>query len=270
MFVDTHCHLSILAQKQFDLLFTSQTIKTVAPIIEAAAAHNVRYIIDIGTSLIESKNCIQTALAYPGVYAVIGIHPNDLKQNWRDDLKEIAALARKKQDYKIVGIGECGFDFHYPDYNINQQRDAFKIQIDCALENDLALVVHTRSARDETLRTLEEYKGQIKRGIIHCFSEDQDFANTVIDWGFAIGIGGIITYPKNNYLREIVANMSLQSLVLETDSPFLPIQSMRGKQNYPQYIADIAQYIATLRNEPLETIAQATTKNALRIFGIKV
>lgn len=174
-----------------------------------------------------------------------------------------------KKDNKIVGIGECGFDFHYPDYNINQQRDAFKIQIDCALENDLALVVHTRTARDETLRTLEEYKGQIKRGIIHCFSEDQDFANLVIEWGFAIGIGGTITYPKNNSLREIVSTMNLQSLVLETDAPFLPIQSMRGQQNHPQYIADIAQYIATLRNDKIETIARSTTANALRIFDIQ-
>jgi TatD DNase family protein len=269
MFVDTHCHLSILAQKKFDTLFTPQTISAVTPIIDAAAAHDVRYIIDIGTSLIESKNCMQTARTYPGVYAVVGIHPNDLKHGWRDDLKEIAMLARTKQDNKIVGIGECGFDFHYPDYNINQQRDAFKIQIDCALENDLALVVHTRNARDETLKTLEEYKGQIKKGIIHCFSEDQEFANIVIGWGFALGIGGIITYPKNNALRDIVSTISLRAFVLETDAPFLPIQSMRGKQNHPQYIPDIAQYIAALRNQPLETIAQATTANALRIFDMK-
>ena len=157
-------------------------------------------------------------------------------------------------------------DFHYPDYIISRQKDAFKAQIEIALENDLALVVHTRDAPDETLRSLEEFKGQITKGIIHCFSEDMDFAQTVIEWGFVIGIGGIITYPKNNYLRQIVTKVDLNSLVLETDAPFLPIQEMRGKQNHPKYILNIAQYIAQLRDEPLATIADRTSANAKRIF----
>ena len=143
------------------------------------------------------------------------------------------------------------------------------MQIELALEHNIALVVHTRDARDETLRSLEEFKGQITKGIIHCFSEDLDFAKTVIDWNFALGIGGTVTYPKNNELRKVVTTVPLESIVLETDAPFLPIQAMRGKQNDPQYIVTIAQYIAELCEQELATVAQKTTTRAQQIFNIK-
>ncbi|MDR3551013.1 MAG: TatD family hydrolase, partial [Candidatus Babeliales bacterium] len=195
---------------------------------------------------------------------------NDCTSSWQNDFKELQQLMKKKEIHKIVGIGETGLDRHYPDYNIKRQKDAFKAQIELSLENNVALVVHTRDARDETLRSLEEFKGQITRGIIHCYSEDQDFANQVIAWNFALGIGGTITYPKNLYLRDIVCNTSLEHMVLETDAPFLPPQTMRGKQNHPMYIKTIAEYIAQLKDESLASIAQQTTKNACRIFNLEV
>jgi len=257
-----------MVKKNFDTTLSHDELKFAEKIAQQAVEKNVKIIINVGTSLIESKNCIAIAQASNSVYAVIGIHPNDLTDNWKHDLKEIELLVKNKREKKIVGIGECGLDFHYPDYNISRQKDAFKMQINLALENSLALVVHTRNAGDETLRALEEFKGQIQHGIIHCFSEDLDFANTVIEWGFAIGIGGTITYPKNNELRAVVAQVPLDAIVLETDAPFLPIQSMRGKQNHPQYIVEIAQYIATVRNEPLEMIGQKTSKRAIEIFSL--
>jgi TatD DNase family protein len=268
MFIDTHCHINMMVKKDFDVMMTQEELQHSIQIAKTANSKGVSTIINIGTSDIESKNCITIAQACPTVLATIGIHPNDLTENWRSDLKELTQLLRDKQKNKIVGIGECGLDFHYPKYDVSRQKDAFKIQIELALEHSIALVVHTRDARDETLRSLEEFKGQITKGIIHCFSEDLNFAKTVIEWGFAIGIGGIITYPKNNELRKIVATVPLESIVLETDAPFLPIQSMRGKQNHPQYIIDIAQHIAELRNETLETIASKTTPRAQQIFGI--
>lgn len=268
MLIDTHCHINMMVKKNFDILMTTEELSAVQAIIQESQKNNVEQIINVGTSLVESINCIMLAQTYDSIFAVIGIHPNDLTTTWQKDLKELATLLKQKKEKKIVGIGECGLDFHYPDYNIKQQQDAFKAQIELALENELGLVVHTRDARDETLRSLEEFKGQISRGIIHCFSEDMDFARTVIEWGFVIGIGGTITYPKNNYLREIVTTVNLKSLVLETDAPFLPIQEMRGKQNHPKYILNIAEYIAQLRNEPLNEIAHQTSLNAQRIFSL--
>lgn len=269
MLVDTHCHINMMVKKNFDILLKPDELSAARAIIQEAQKNNVTRIINVGTSLVESINCISLAQQYDAIYAVIGIHPNDLTSTWQKDLKELQSFLKQKREKKIVGIGECGLDFHYPDYNLLRQKDAFKAQIEIALENDLALVVHTRDARDETLHSLEEFKGQISRGIIHCFSEDMEFAQTVIDWGFVIGIGGTITYPKNNYLREIVSSIKLESLVLETDAPFLPIQSKRGQQNSPQYIFAIAEYIAQLRNEPFDKIAHQTSLNAQRIFNSK-
>lgn len=268
MLIDTHCHINTIVKKEFDIPLSPVMIRDAQPIIAQAESKGVTTIINVGTSLIESTNCIRLAQEYASCFAAIGIHPNDCTDNWRNDLKEIAVYAQKANSLKIVAIGECGLDFHYPDFNLQRQKDAFKMQIELALEHNLALIVHTRDAGDETLRMLEEFKGQIKRGIIHCFSEDQSFADTAMQWEFALGIGGTITYPKNNYLRAIVKDIPLHHLVLETDAPFLPPQYMRGKQNMPDQIAFIAQFIADLRGISLDQIAQATTTNAKTIFEL--
>jgi TatD DNase family protein len=269
MLIDTHCHINMMVKKDFDRLLTVDEIKAAGAIVKAAHANGVHFIVNVGTSLPESKNCIILAKELKPVIAAIGIHPNDLTPSWRNDLKELAPYLKHKQENKVVAIGECGMDFHYPNYNIQQQKDAFRAQIELALEHSVALIVHTRDARDETLRVIEEYKKDITKGIIHCFSEDMDFAQTVIDWGFAIGIGGTITYPKNEYLRTIVKTVKLENIVLETDAPFLPVQEMRGKQNSPVFIKNIAEYIAQLRTEPFENVAQKTSTVAQRIFDIE-
>lgn len=267
MLVDTHCHMNMMVKKAFDVALTQDEIMNADHIINAAAANNVSTIINVGTSVPESYNCIALAQAYNGVWAAIGIHPNDCTDRWKEDMLELEKKLSEKERNKIVAIGECGLDMHYPDYNLARQQDAFKYQINMALEHNVALIVHTRDAYDETLRILEEYRGDISRGIIHCFSEDVAFAQLVVDWGFAIGIGGAITYPKNNTLREVCTAIGLDKIVLETDAPFLPIQSMRGKQNHPQYIRNIADYVAQLKQVSFDDVAHATTSNALRIFN---
>lgn len=269
MLIDTHCHINMMVKKNFDTLINSDELLHAQQIAHTANQNGITTIINVGTSLIESKNCISIAQQCPTVFATIGIHPNDLTDSWKSDIQELKKILKNKKENKIVGIGECGLDFHYPDYNILRQKDAFKIQIEISLEHDIALVVHTRDARDQTLRALEEYKNQITRGIIHCFSEDLDFAQTVIDWGFAIGIGGTLTYPKNNGLRRVATSVPLESIVLETDAPFLPIQTMRGKQNDPRYIKNIADYLAQLRNERPDHVAAITSARAFTLFNLK-
>jgi len=268
MLIDTHCHINMMVKKNFDVPLQHDELILAKSVVREAAKHDVTRIINVGTSLVESLNCIELAQQSPDCYAAIGIHPNDCTPQWRDDFKELENLVRKKNELKIVGIGETGLDRHYPDYNLQRQQDAFKAQIELALNNDLGLVVHSRDARDETLRALEEFKGQITRGIIHCFSEDQNFADQVIEWDFVLGIGGTITYPKNESLRAIVRSVPLTAIVLETDAPFLPPQSIRGKQNHPMQIATIARFLAQLRGVSYEEIAQETTKSACRVFNL--
>lgn len=268
MLIDTHCHINIMVKKQFDMPLTNEEISLAKNIVDEALAHNVSHIINVGTSLVESKNCIELAQRYKTVYAVVGIHPTDCTADWQNDIAELAALVKEKEYNRIVGIGETGLDRYHPGYNMQRQKDAFKAQIELSLESDLGLVVHTRQAPDETLGVLEEYAGQITKGIIHCFSEDSSFVQQVIDWGFALGIGGTLTYPKNLYLRDIVSTVSLNDIVLETDAPFLPPQIIRGKQNHPLYIATIAEYIAQLRHETIQEVAEKTTTRAKQIFNI--
>lgn len=266
--VDTHCHINIIVKNDFDIPLPSNYLTLTDNIIQAAQAHQVTKILNVGTSLIESQNCVIIARDFPSCYAAVGIHPNDLNSNWRSELKQIENLVKQKEFNKIVAIGECGIDQHYPDFNLTRQRDGFKAQIELALEYNLALSIHSRDAYEETLRTLEEYRQEPNlRGVLHCFSEDQAFADQVITWGFVLGIGGTLTYPRNQALRLIAQNTDLKNIVLETDAPFLPPQTIRGQQNSPQYIHEICDYLANLRQVSFELVAQQTTANVTRIFG---
>lgn len=258
-----------MVKKTFDISLQPSDKQQVQHIIDEAYQQQVMTIINVGTSLIESNNCVTLAQWFANNYAVVGIHPNDCTPSWRKDMQAIKQLLTQKKELKIIGVGECGLDFHYPDYDMQRQKDAFKAHIEMALQHDLVLVVHTRDAAEQTLRVIEEYRHDIKRGIIHCFSESLTFAKQVIAWNFSLGLGGTITYPKNNHLREVAQMIDLQHILLETDAPFLPPQSMRGKQNSPASIKIIAQYLAQLRGISFEEVAQQTTANAQRIFNLE-
>lgn len=268
MLIDTHCHINMMIKKNFDHPLTDTMLPIAQRIVDEATQNGVNVIINVGTSLIESKNCILLANNLGGVYATIGIHPNDCTSNWKSDLKELEKFLENKEENNIVGIGECGIDRHYPGYDLQRQVDAFRAQIELALSHKCALVIHSREAYDETLRALEEYAKHDLRAVMHCFSYDQEFADHVIAWGFKIGIGGPVTYPKNDTLRAVAKTIDLEQMVFETDAPFLPPQLLRGKQNSPKNIKLIAEYIAQLRQQPLETIAERTSQSAKELFDL--
>lgn len=258
-----------MVKEQFDTPLTSTELERSQEIVAQAAEHQVPIIINVGTSVIESLNCLALARRYPHVYAAVGIHPNDTTPHWKEDIVQLRTMLSANDHTKIVGIGECGLDFHYPEYDKSRQYDAFKAQIELALEYDRALIVHSRDAYDETLSILEPFKNDIKRGVMHCFSYDMAFAQQVIEWHYVLGIGGTVTYPRNEELRTIVRTIPLEKIVLETDAPFLPTQSMRGKKNHPQYIRAIAEYIAQLKQVSFESVAQKTTTAACTLFNIQ-
>lgn len=267
MLIDTHCHLNMVVKSEFDVALMPAMIDAAQAIIDEATQWGVARIINVGTSLIESQNCVALAERFNAVWATVGIHPNDGTAEWKSDLQQLAVLLKGAARERIVGVGECGIDRHYPDYNLQLQVDLFRAQIELALEHDLAIVVHSRDAYDETLRVLEEYAKHEPRAVIHCFSYDKMFADQVASWGLYIGLGGTITYPKNEELRSIAKQLDLNQIVLETDAPFLPPQEIRGKQNQPKYIKTIAEYLAEIREEPFQMIANGTTQNALKLFA---
>ncbi len=258
-----------MVKKKFDIPLTPNELEDANAIIKECAQEQVTQFINVGTSLVESQNCIALAKKYPQIWAVVGIHPNDCTPEWLKDFKELAKYVNNAREHRIVGIGECGLDKHYPDTNLKRQIDAFSAQIELALEYDLPIVVHTRDALDETALVLEKYQHEKLSGIIHCFSGDKAFADFSVKLGFVLGIGGPLTYPKNSVLREIFGTLALEHIVLETDAPYLPIQAMRGKPNHPKYIRAIAEYLAELRGISFEQVATVTTNTARSLFKLE-
>lgn len=268
MLVDTHCHINIMIKSTFDTLLQKNDFEKASNIVNEAKKNEVSQIINVGTSLIESENCVALAKKFPNIYAAVGIHPTDLTTEWQKDLKEISKLVVNKYTNKIVAIGECGIDKYHKPFDLQRQKDAFRAQIELALANDLAIIVHSRNAPEETLYALDEFKKDIQRCVIHCFSQDIGFAKIVTSWGFYLGIGGTLTYTKNNELREVVQTLGLSKIVLETDAPFLPPQIIRGKENHPKYIYDIAKFISELIGKSFDDVAKQTTDNSKKLFGI--
>lgn len=292
MLVDTHCHLNLMVKQQSgqqpmdNLALTKPQLDAIAPFVHEAQQNNVGSVLTVGTTLIESLNSIAIAQQYPGVWAIIGIHPSDCTPDWQGTFYEIKKLVGNAEKNKIVGIGETGLDYYWPNYYKKCQRDAFKAHTELSLEYNLALSIHMRptkpqlvngviapapdSAQDELFELLQPYKGQITRGVMHCFCHDRAFAQESFALGFCLGIGGVITYPKNSELRSLVQELPLEKMVLETDAPFLPPQIARGTQNHPKYIATIAQFLADLKGTSLSDVAEKTTRTAQKIFGEKI
>lgn len=268
MLVDTHCHINMMVKTTFDIPLTKQNIEQARTIVDDALQMNVDRIINVGTSLIESINCIQLAHAYAQLFASVGIHPNDCTDTWRQDIKGIEKYLGDIENNKIVAIGEIGFDKHYPGYNLKRQMDAFKAQVELALKYNLPIIIHTREASQETLMALEEFKHDPLYGVVHCFSENLDFARDVIKRNLLIGIGGPLTYPNNTQLQDVCRNIPLEKIVLETDAPFLPPQIIRGKSNSPKYIHAVAEFLAKILEKPMQEIAKQTTQNAMALFKL--
>ena len=267
MLIDTHCHINIMAKDTFDTVLLPADFQVAQEIILEAHQAQVSRILNISTSVIESYNSIALAKQFPNyIAAAVGIHPNDLTHTWQNDIQEIKKLLTQNKQH-IKAIGECGLDFHYPDYNTQRQYAGFKAQIELALEHDFPLVIHTRDAHDETLKVLESFQDTRLRGVIHCFSETLSFAHDALALGFVLGIGGTVTYPKNHELRAVVQTIGLEHIILETDAPYLTPQILRGTKNHPKNIVLIAQYIAQLLEQEFTTVATRTTATAQRLFN---
>lgn len=265
MFVDTHCHLNMMTRKQPDTWLQENDFVAIQKVVEESKAKGVGKIVTVGTSLNETMNSVDIAKRFDGVFATAGIHPCDATEDWKQDFKTIKALVQGKQKNKIVGVGETGLDFYHKPFYKDRQLDVFKAHIELSIEYQLPLVIHMRDSCDEVLKTLEPYKDEIT-GVMHCFLQEKSIADTVVSWGMYVGIGAPITYPKNDDLRALVKDLSIDQLVLETDAPFLPPQEFRGKMNYPYYIPLFAQMIADIKGISSEELAIITTRNAETLF----
>jgi TatD DNase family protein len=194
----------------------------------------------------------------------MGLHPCSVNENYEQELAAITAAARAN---KIFAIGEIGMDLYWDKTFEQAQREVFFLQIELAKELSLPIVIHCRKAFDETLAILKAAQAPNLRGIFHCFSGSLQQAHQIIDLGFYLGIGGVLTY-KNAGLAEVIKEIDLAHLVLETDSPYLSPVPFRGKPNESAYLIHVAEKLATLKSCTLAEIAEQTTANSKKVFGI--
>ena len=197
-------------------------------------------------------------------FPMLGLHPCDVKENWKDELGLIEAAIPQ---HKIYAIGEIGIDLYWDKTTLNQQVEAFKTQIDWAKKLKLPIVIHCRNSFDEVYEVLQQEQDENLRGILHCFMGDLEQAQKLIDLGFYLGIGGVVTY-KNSGLDKVVEQIDLKHIVLETDSPYLTPVPHRGKPNESSYLIYVAQKVADLYQVSLETVADVTTENSKIVFGV--
>lgn len=208
---------------------------------------------------------MHTAYAYPKhCYAMLGLHPCSVKDDYH---KELSRIEKALDQYKIYAIGEIGLDLYWDKTKLEEQKEAFKTQVTWAKERDLPIVIHCREAFDELFSLLKDLKDDKLKGIFHCFTGSYDQALLAIDYGFYLGVGGVVTF-KNAGLDKVVKEINLDHIVLETDAPYLAPTPFRGKKNESSYLVHIAEKVADLHQISIEEVAKITTQNSKNIFGV--
>jgi TatD DNase family protein len=253
MFVDSHCHL--------DKLDYQELHDGVQDVVDKAASAKVSELLSVGVTLEAFPNMLDMIEPFDNVHASCGVHPLDVESPFSLDL-----LKEYAKHPKVVAIGETGLDYHYKPETAPLQRERFEQQVALAVAMNKPLIIHTRDAREDTLSILTQGRAHKCGGVIHCFTEDLDFAKKAMDLGFYISISGIVTFRQAIELKEVVKQLPLDRLLIETDSPYLAPVPHRGKQNQPAYVVEVASYIAQLKSISLGEVADRTTQNFRSLF----
>lgn len=248
MFTDTHCHIY---KEYYD---------NIQDIINESKTNGVNRWINAGCNKKSNEEVIKL-LEIPNMYGVIGIHPEDVLNYCNKDMEFIEKNINKA---KILGIGEIGLDYYYTKDNKKEQIELFNKQLVIAEKYNKPVVIHSREATFDTIDNLKKY--QVK-GVIHSFNGSLETAKIYIKMGFLLGVNGVITF-KNCNIKDVIKEVGLENIILETDSPYLTPHPYRGKQNSPKHIIDIANFVADLYNVSLEELENITNNNIKRIFDI--
>ena len=253
MLVDTHCHL-----------YLEEFAADIPEVIQRAEDEGVKkfYLPSIDRETFPALLGLEAR--FPGkCIAMTGLHPCSVKEQFLD---ELAFMQQALQKRKFTAIGEIGLDFYWDRTFEQQQYEAFRTQMGWAKEHGLPIVIHSRQSMAETIQTVKEEQNGRLRGIFHCFNDSYDSARQIIDLGFYLGIGGVVTYKKST-LPEVVGKVGLSHLVLETDAPYLTPVPFRGKRNESSYLKYVVERIAGIKSVSVEEVAAVTTDNAGKIFG---
>lgn len=251
--IDTHSHIYA---KAFD---TDRE-----QMLENARKQGVSKIFMPNIDIESVEGMMELAAQYPDFcIPMMGLHPCSVDADWE---KDVDALLDWFQKAEFAAVGEIGMDLYWDKTYQQQQALAFIRQTDFALEKQLPIVIHSRSATPQIMEILQDYKGKGLRGVFHCFSESYEYADEITDMGFYFGIGGVLTF-KNSGLAEVVKKLPIDRIILETDAPYLAPVPFRGKRNEPAYLWHVAKLLAEIRAMGLEELGRVTSENALRLFS---
>ncbi len=255
MLIDTHCHLDMLDLAPYD--------NDINGAIDAAYRQGVRQLLSISVDL-EKMNTILGFTQRKGVYASCGVHPLESKGLITDELM----LREYAHNPNVIAIGETGLDYFYEasDEAHEAQKISFMHHLKAAGDLGLPVIVHTRSAKEDTLNLIKEHGNPNSAGVLHCFTEDYAMAKAALDENYLVSISGIVTFKTAEDLKETVRKLPLESLIVETDSPYLAPVPYRGKKNEPKYVSEVAQYVADLKGIRYEALLEATAENFHRVF----
>jgi TatD DNase family protein len=254
MLIDSHAHL-------YDQRFDKDRDK----MIKGFKEDGIEIVIVSGASILSSTKAIALANKYENIYATIGVHPNNTDEMDSETIEILKDLAKNK---KVVGIGECGLDYHYNYVAKDVQKKWFIEQIELAKKLRLPVAVHDREANIDTYDILRSQHNSDLKGVLHCYSGDARLAKKYVDMGFYLSIAGPVTYNSAIKLKEVVKVIPLEYLLIETDSPSLTPSPVGRKRNEPAYVRYVASMIAELKNIPFERVARATNDNTKRLYGI--
>lgn len=246
MLIDTHCHLSKETYENLDEIINNMN----------------GIMITSGCDDKSNIEVLELVKKYKNVYGTIGIHPENLDDINSDSFKYIENNIKNE---KIVAIGEIGLDYHYTKDNMNKQKEVFEYQVKLAETLNIPIVVHSRDAIQDTYDILKKYK---VKGTIHCFNSSLEMAKEFIKLGYKIGVGGVLTFKNSKKLQEIVKELDLENIILETDSPYLTPEPFRGKQNNPSNVYYVALKIAKIKNMSIEEVLEITNKNAIELYKL--
>lgn len=253
MFIDSHCHLDF-----------SELASNMDAIQAAMRENQVGYGLCISVTLPEFPNVLAIAEQHPNLFATVGVHP-DYENEVEPTVQELVRLA---QHPKVIGIGETGLDYFRLQGDLEWQRSRFRTHIQAAIAAQKPLIIHTRSAAEDTLNIMKEEGADQVGGIMHCFTESWEVAQAAMDMGFYISFSGIVTFKNATALKDVAQRVPLDCMLLETDSPYLAPAPFRGKTNQPAFVRHVAEEIARLRGISLEAVGEATSANFFRLFSL--
>lgn len=254
MLIDTHSHI-----------YSEDFNDDIDEVLQNAYNNDIKKIILPNIDSGSIKRLLDLSNSYPHIcYPLLGLHPTSVSKDYREELSAVEYWLDKQ---KIYGIGEIGIDLHWDTAYLTEQQEVFRYQIKLAKSRKLPVVIHVRNSFKEVYEIVREEQDGTLRGVFHCFSGDDDAAQKIIDIGFMLGIGGVLTF-KNSKLSQVIKNISIQNIVLETDSPYLSPEPKRGRRNESAYLVYTAQKLAEIYQVTLKEVADKTTDNARQLFGI--